>query len=187
MMFRSFFIMTAIGVVFCHMAYAQSPPPSSPKAVEAEQKHDATARQAREAYRRAIIAADQQYVSGLDAALKNAMQTLDIDLARTLDDQKKSAIAVLERDQSELDVAGEWTVTAAPSSSGHVIINSVTPIAAVNSQYIIITGSGFGDTPPQIRPIGDGSVELVGLFDRDTVTGHLAQRLGGGSCDVHEF
>ena len=112
-MLRSFFVLTAIGVVLCHMAYAQAPAPSSPKAVEAEQMHDAAARQAREAYRRAVIAADQQYVSDLDAVLKNAMQTLDIDLARTLDDQKKSAIAVLERDQAELDVTGGWTVTVA--------------------------------------------------------------------------
>ncbi len=38
-------------------------------------------------------------------------------------------------------------------------ITSVSPITAFNRQTIIITGSGFGNTPPQLQPVGDGSVD----------------------------
>ncbi len=53
------------------------------------------------------------------------------------------------------------------------IIHSVTPIAAVNREYIVITGSGFGNAPPQINPIGDGSVATLAC---STATPSLAIR-----------
>jgi len=59
------------------------------------------------------------------------------------------------------------------SASAPPTINSVTPVAAVNSKYIVITGSGFGNAPPKIDPIGDGSVNTSAC---STTTPSLAIR-----------
>lgn len=42
------------------------------------------------------------------------------------------------------------------------VIDSVSPIYATRLQTITITGSGFGDTQPQLHDLGDGSVDTVG-------------------------
>ncbi len=83
------------------VAVADESTPSSPKAVEAKQKYAAALEQARQAYGKAIIAADQRYISELDSALKDAMRKFDMDLARALDDQKKAAIKALGEDQDK--------------------------------------------------------------------------------------
>ena len=41
------------------------------------------------------------------------------------------------------------------------VIDSVSPIAATLTQSIVIRGSGFGDTQPQLLSLGDGSVDTV--------------------------
>ena len=41
------------------------------------------------------------------------------------------------------------------------VIDSVSPIAAALMQSIVIRGSGFGDTQPQLLSLGDGSVDTV--------------------------
>ena len=67
------------------IAFADDTPPTapaSPQAVEAKKTHDLAIKEAKEAYHKALIAADEQYVADLDAALKAAMQNQDIDLAR---------------------------------------------------------------------------------------------------------
>jgi len=74
---------------------------SPPQAVEAQKKHDEAIKKASEAYHNAVIAADQQYIATLDAALKQAMTNQDIDTARAIDDEKKAAMAVLKKDQAE--------------------------------------------------------------------------------------
>ena len=85
------------------VTFADDSPPAAqipPQAVEAKQKHDAAIKDAKDAYHKALIAADQQYVADLDTAVKQAMANMDIDAARALDDQKKAAMALLNRDQS---------------------------------------------------------------------------------------
>jgi hypothetical protein len=77
--------------------------PTLPQALDAKQKHDVAVKQAKDALHKAVIAADQQYVADLDAALKAAMSNQDIDLARAIDDQKKAAQAALKRDQAAFD------------------------------------------------------------------------------------
>jgi hypothetical protein len=47
-------------------------------------------------------------------------------------------------------------------SSLGLTIQSVTPIHAVDSQTIVITGTGFGPTFPGTQSIGDGSVDTLG-------------------------
>ncbi|MCW4009917.1 MAG: hypothetical protein NWF05_04785 [Candidatus Bathyarchaeota archaeon] len=42
------------------------------------------------------------------------------------------------------------------------VISSVSPIVASQTQTIHIFGSGFGDVPPRIESLGDGSVNTVG-------------------------
>jgi len=75
---------------------APSPPPV---ATAAKQKHDDAVRAAREAFHNALIAADEQYVADLDAALKQAMAAQNIDLATKIDDAKKAAVAMLNLHQ----------------------------------------------------------------------------------------
>jgi hypothetical protein len=87
-------ILTAAGVAWADEI------PTPPAVVAAKQKHDTTISTAKETYYQAIIAADQQYVAELDAALKQAMINQDIDLARAVDDQKKAAQAVLKEHQA---------------------------------------------------------------------------------------
>ena len=142
----------------------------SPKAVEDQQNYDAARRQAREAYRKAIIAADQQYVSDLDAALKNAMQSLNIDLARILDDQKKSAIEVLERDQAELYVAGEWTVTRAAETA--IVPNGLVGYWPLDGNTINWT-TGVSEIPSGQRNNGR-------LINIPTTTSRMPDNIGHG-------
>ena len=41
------------------------------------------------------------------------------------------------------------------------VIDSVSPISSTLMQTIVIRGSGFGDTQPQLLSLGDGSVDTV--------------------------
>ena len=50
------------------------------------------------------------------------------------------------------------TTSATTATAPALIINSVSPIFATKQQTIYISGSGFGNTPPQTVPVGDGSV-----------------------------
>ena len=84
----------------------QAPASTPPQVAQAKEIHDAAIKQAQDAYHQALIATDQQYIADLDAALKDAMKNMDIDSARALDDQKKAAIAILKRDQGDLEAAG---------------------------------------------------------------------------------
>lgn len=52
------------------------------------------------------------------------------------------------------------TITASPSVMPE--IDSVSPISTDRLQTIVIKGSGFGDTQPQLMYLGDGSVNTVG-------------------------
>ena len=61
----------------------------SPEVVQATQKHDAAVKEAKEAYHKAIISADQQYVAELDAAMKQAMSDQNIDLCEFLTIRKR--------------------------------------------------------------------------------------------------
>jgi len=56
------------------------------------------------------------------------------------------------------------TNAAYPLGAGNKapVIDSVSPIYAARLQTITITGSGFGDTQPQLLDLGDGSVDTVG-------------------------
>ena len=74
--------------------------PASPQGVKARQKHDAAIKEAKDAYHKAVIVADQQYIAQLDTAPKQAMANQNIDLARAIDDKKKAAVALLKKDQS---------------------------------------------------------------------------------------
>jgi|SRR5579864_612675 len=61
-----------------------------------------------------------------------------------------------------------------------LVIQSVTPIQAIDSQAIVITGAGFGATFPGTQPIGDGSVDTLGC---DTTLPSMAIRDGGSGSD----
>jgi len=52
-------------------------------------------------------------------------------------------------------------LSLAPYSLTQPVILSVTPVAAQATQGIVISGSGFGNTPPQTVALGDGSVDTV--------------------------
>ena len=60
------------------------------------------------------------------------------------------------------------------------VITSVTPILAETSQTIVISGSGFGNTPPQTIAVGDGSVDTVGC---NTITPSLVIDDNGAGKD----
>ena len=70
--------------------------PASPQGVKARQKHDAAIKEAKDAYHKAVIVADQQYIAQLDTAPKQAMANQNIDLARVIDDKKKAAVALVK-------------------------------------------------------------------------------------------
>jgi hypothetical protein len=60
------------------------------------------------------------------------------------------------------------------------VITSVTPILAQTSQTIVISGSGFGNTPPQTVTLADGSVDTVAC---NTTTPSLVISDSGGGND----
>ena len=61
------------------------------------------------------------------------------------------------------------------------VITSVTPILAQTSQTIVISGGGFGNTPPQTVALSDGSVDTVGC---NTTTPSLVISDSGGGKDT---
>jgi hypothetical protein len=88
--------------------------------------------------------------------------------------------------------------TALDSPNSAPVINSVSPIIASRLQTIIISGSGFGDTPPKQKTLPDGSaVTLVGgaapiirIYDVDGLDSWEAgcedsQWVPGGLIGVH--
>ena len=154
-MFRSLFLMMVIVLASGHTAYAQSLAPNSPKAIEAKQKYDTAQRQAREAYLKAIIAADQQYIFDLDAAVKDAMRAQDIDLARALDDQKKAAIELLERDRAELESKITGGNSASVTYIGEVAHTGPTATVKFSSNGYDLYGTA---------PLNSGSIFRDGAF-----------------------
>jgi hypothetical protein len=61
-----------------------------------------------------------------------------------------------------------------------VVIGGVSPITTNTQATIVITGSGFGDTPPQTTPVGDGSVDTIAC---GVNTPSIAIRDNGGGAD----
>ncbi len=60
-------------------------------------------------------------------------------------------------------ISSQPTQTPAPIAPGSApAISSVSSIAAVQLQTIVINGSGFGNFQPQLMSLGDGSVDTVG-------------------------
>src|SRR5579863_8313760 len=66
------------------------------------------------------------------------------------------------------------------SGSLGLVIQSVTPIRAIDSQAIVITGTGFGAAFPGTQPIGDGSVDTLGC---DATLPSMAIWDGGSGSD----
>jgi hypothetical protein len=158
----------------------ETPPaaPASPEAVEAQKKHDSAIKEAREKLYKAIIAADQQYVADLKAALKAAMLNQDIDSARALDDQMKAAEAILKRDQAAFDTAsgqGRFALVGATAKQGATSL-SLPPGASVYI-YGMATG-GARDC----RRFEDGSVVSV----KDG-SGYLSAQLAVTSRPENQF
>ena len=54
-----------------------------------------------------------------------------------------------------------FTQAALSQSNSDPVINSVSPISTDRVQTIVITGNGFGNTPPQTSSHGDGSVNTI--------------------------
>jgi hypothetical protein len=52
-------------------------------------------------------------------------------------------------------------ISLAPFSPPQPVIQSVTTIVAQPTQGVVITGRGFGNTPPQTVTVGDGSVDTL--------------------------
>jgi hypothetical protein len=59
-------------------------------------------------------------------------------------------------------VVSSQSETTPISTEAPPVISSVSPISATRLQKIVISGSGFGNTQPQLLSLGDGSVDTVG-------------------------
>jgi hypothetical protein len=69
-----------------------------------------------------------------------------------------SVFAILVLSISTL-IAFANAISVSPVDS--TVIDSVSPISSTLTQTIVIRGSGFGDTQPQLLSLGDGSVDTV--------------------------
>ena len=99
---RQTILVALLVAFFAAMVVADdSNPPAAGAA--AKQKRDAAVKEAGQNYRKALVAADQQYLVDLDAALKQATSDQNIDSAAALQKQKKAALATLKRDQGALE------------------------------------------------------------------------------------
>jgi probable HAF family extracellular repeat protein len=71
--------------------------------------------------------------------------------------------------------------SSSPMTSPQPVISSVSSIEAQDSQTITISGTGFGNTPPQTITLGDGSVDTLGC---DTTTPSLVISDSGAGKDA---
>src|SRR5579863_5984839 len=103
---RRSFLFSALAALLGALALAAEPtqPASPPTAgVASKLKHDASIRAASEVNRKTVLAADQQYIADLDAALSQAMTRKDLDSIRALDDQRRAAQDLLNQHQTDTD------------------------------------------------------------------------------------
>jgi hypothetical protein len=77
--------------------------PHSPAAIEAKRQYDLSVKLAKEEYRKALLSADQKYISDLEAAIKTAMNDgpSALEEAKRLDAARIAAINVMEEHKQE--------------------------------------------------------------------------------------
>ena len=98
---------------------APSPRSASTKTDAAKLRYEHAIKSAKEAYEKAVIAADKQYLAELDEVLRAAKASHNDDLARTIEAQKNAALAALQEHQSKAGADGSGaSPTTAPAAIG---------------------------------------------------------------------
>ena len=172
-----------------------SPPataPTLPQAIDARKEHDAAVKQAKDALNKAVVAADQQYVTDLNAALKAAMSNQDIKLARAIDDQKKAAQATLSRDQAAFDAdAGKASVGVVGATVKEGAASLSLPDGGSVYIYGMVTGGAFnasqfqnGTTASVNDTAGQMSAQLAVTNRRDNQFTTNCTHYAIGGCGV---
>ncbi len=151
---------------------------AAPQAAEARKKYESAIKAATEAYHKALIAADQRYVSELEAALRLAMTNQDIDLARALDDAKKAAVAILKRDQAEFDAGSR---RGGLSLIGAKAQQQSTDLTLPPGCQLYLSGMSSGGGMPS-GLLTEGSV-----LHLENARGYSAAQLSVGTTNVNSY
>jgi hypothetical protein len=85
-----------------------------------------------------------------------------------------------------LSVFTVFTQAASSQPNPGPVINSVSPISTDRLQTIVITGSGFGNTPPQTSSLGDGSVNTIDGGDTPSMQIRNEAKKGGWTAGFQD-